>query len=281
MSLKPKIKKHPCFSESAHAKFARIHLPVAPLCNIGCKYCIRAINKAEDRPGVASRIISPKEAFLKVKKAMRILPLTVVGIAGPGDPLANQETFKTLQLIDKEFPKLMKCMSTNGLLLLDYVDLLKKLRLATLTVTVNAIKPKTAAKIYDFIILNGKTYQGLEAAKILLKRQAEGIKGAIRRGIPVKINTVLIPQINRQEIPRIAKLYGAMGAKIMNIIPLIPIHRLALKRAPTCKELREARDKSERYIQQFRRCKQCRADALGIPGLERKDFSSPTEYFHF
>jgi nitrogen fixation protein NifB len=230
---------------------------------------------------VASRIISPQEALSKVRKAMRIFPLTVVGIAGPGDPLANQETFETLQLIDKEFPKLMKCISTNGLLLLDYIDLLKKLRLATLTVTVNAVEPKTAAKIYDFIFFNGKTYKGLEAAKILLKRQTKGIKEAIRRGIPTKINTVLIPQVNMQEIAQIAKLYGVMGAKIMNIIPLIPIHRLALKRAPTCEELRKIRDKSQRYIEQFRRCKQCRADALGIPGLERKDFSSPTEYFHF
>ena len=26
--------KHPCFSKEAHGKFGRIHLPVAPRCNI-------------------------------------------------------------------------------------------------------------------------------------------------------------------------------------------------------------------------------------------------------
>jgi len=276
-----KIKKHPCFSESAHLKFARIHLPIAPLCNIGCKYCIRSINKVENRPGVASEILSPKQALDKVRKAVKTYLLTVVGIAGPGDPLANKETFETFQLIDQEFPKLMKCLSTNGLLLLDYINLLRKLKLSTLTVTVNAVHPETAAKIYDFIILEGKSYRGLEAAKILLERQTAGVKEAVKAGITTKINTVLIPQINMKEIPQIAKLYGAIGAKIMNIMPLISIYRMASKRPPTCNELRDIRDKCERYIPQFRHCKQCRADALGIPGLERKDFSSSTEYFHF
>ena len=78
---------HPCFSLAAHNKFARIHLPVAPLCNIGCKYCIRALNKVENRPGVASAIVSPEEALERVKAAKARLPLTVVGIAGPGDAL--------------------------------------------------------------------------------------------------------------------------------------------------------------------------------------------------
>lgn len=281
MTNKVKIKKHPCFSEGAHFKFARMHLPVAPLCNIGCKYCIRSINKVENRPGVASKILSPKDALQRVRKAIKTLPLTVLGIAGPGDPLANEATFKTFHLIDREFPKLMKCLSTNGLLLLDYISLLKKLRLSTLTVTVNAILPKTLEQIYDFIILDGMTYKGFEGAKILLERQIAGIREAIKSGITTKINTVFIPEINLKEIPKIAKLYGSIGAKMMNIMPLIPIYKMASKRAPTCEELRRIREKCERYIEQFRRCKQCRADALGIPGLERRDFSMPTEYFHF
>ena len=281
MTDKLKIAKHPCFSKKAHLKFARIHLPVAPLCNIGCKYCIRAINKVENRPGVASRIITPKQALERVRQAVKLYPLTVVGIAGPGDALANKETFQTFELIDKEFPRLMKCISTNGLLLPDYVDRLKKLKISTLTVTVNAVTPKVAAKIYDFVILDGKSYKGLKAAEILVSRQKQGIKKAILAGITTKINTVLIPQINMKEIPKIAKFYSGLGADIMNIMPLIPIHRMAAKKPPTCEQLGMIRDKSEKYIKQFRHCKQCRADAVGVPGFERKVLSCPTEYFHF
>ncbi|MBD3230391.1 MAG: hypothetical protein GF329_19585, partial [Candidatus Lokiarchaeota archaeon] len=54
---------HPCYSEKAHFKVGRIHLPVAPKCNIQCKYCKRGINKVEYRPGVANAILKPKEAL--------------------------------------------------------------------------------------------------------------------------------------------------------------------------------------------------------------------------
>ncbi len=275
------LEKHPCWNEKAHLTFARIHLPVAPLCNIGCKYCIRAINKVENRPGVASNILDPQQALERVREAMRIYPLTVVGIAGPGDALANEATFKTFEMIDNEFPELMKCLSTNGLALPDNVDRLKELKIATLTVTVNAVTPETASKVYDFVILDGKSCNGLEAAEILVNRQKEGITMAVQAGITTKINTVLIPEINMEEIPGIAQFYAGVGADIMNVMPLIPIHRMASMEPPNCEQLRVIRDTCEKHIKQFRHCKQCRADAVGVPGFEKKDLSCPTEYFHF
>lgn len=36
-----KIKDHPCYSEEAHHYFARMHVAVAPACNIQCNYCNR------------------------------------------------------------------------------------------------------------------------------------------------------------------------------------------------------------------------------------------------
>ncbi|MGE5894530.1 MAG: nitrogenase cofactor biosynthesis protein NifB, partial [bacterium] len=51
-------KTHPCFSKEAHFKFGRIHLPVAPACNIQCRYCIRKFDCAnESRPGVTSTVL--------------------------------------------------------------------------------------------------------------------------------------------------------------------------------------------------------------------------------
>ena len=50
---------HPCYSEKAHFTTARIHLPVAPRCNIQCNYCIRKLDKCEHRPGVAGAILNP------------------------------------------------------------------------------------------------------------------------------------------------------------------------------------------------------------------------------
>ncbi|MBG3878744.1 radical SAM protein, partial [Desulfovibrio oxamicus] len=81
--------RHPCFTAGAHGTHARIHLPVAAACNIRCGYCDRrhdCVN--ESRPGVTSRVLDPTEAAQLVDRAVAALPhLSVVGIAGPGDPL--------------------------------------------------------------------------------------------------------------------------------------------------------------------------------------------------
>ena len=284
MDNKAIIEKHPCFSESAHTCFARVHLAVAPMCNIACRFCIRSLNKSENRPGVATRILASKDAVTVVERAMEKFPVSVVGIAGPGDPLFNPATFETFELIDKKFPALLKCLSTNGLLLKDRLEELKRINLSTLTVTVNAMTAKTAARIYDFISVDGKTYRGEKAGAIMVDRQKEGITAALGYGIPVKINTVFVPKINAKEIPAIAKHYGRRGANIMNIMPLIPINKMAGYRPPNDLELEEMRSRCEQYLPQFRSCKQCRADAVGIPAFEKKcapGATNSTDYFHF
>jgi len=218
------LERHPCFSEAAHMKYGRVHLAVAPICNISCKYCIRALNKREDRPGVAEKILTPEEALKKIEEARKIYPITVAGIAGPGESLANNETFETFRLIDKFHPDLIKCLSTNGLLLLDCIERLKELKVNTITVTCNTLDPKTGERVYNFVNYKGATYTGKEAAEVLIKSQMEGVKEAVKAGFLIKINTVLIPDINQEEMEEIARVYAALGVKIMNIMPLIPIH---------------------------------------------------------
>ncbi len=49
------ITRHPCFNESAKGTCGRVHLPVAPECNIKCNYCNRKYDCVnESRPGVTS-----------------------------------------------------------------------------------------------------------------------------------------------------------------------------------------------------------------------------------
>ena len=90
-----KIQEHPCYSEKASHTFGRAHLPVAPKCNVQCNYCIRKFDCVnESRPGFTSEILKPKQALEKVKEIISQYHfIKVVGIAGPGDPLDNEETF--------------------------------------------------------------------------------------------------------------------------------------------------------------------------------------------
>ncbi|MGZ3317403.1 MAG: nitrogen fixation protein NifB, partial [Isosphaeraceae bacterium] len=106
------LSKHPCFDSKARHEFARVHLPVAPKCNIQCNYCDRQYDCCnESRPGVTSTVLSPKQALEYYKQVRQRVPdLAVVGIAGPGDPFANaSETMETLTLIRQEDPDVLLC----------------------------------------------------------------------------------------------------------------------------------------------------------------------------
>ena len=264
-------KVHPCFNEIAHDKVARLHLPIAPKCNTRCNFCGRGVTQKPHQPGQTKSIMKPTEALEYTREMVKEMPeLNVVGVAGPGDPLANIETLEAFELLNTdEFKDFIKCVSTNGINLPKYAQKLYDVGVRALTVTVNSIRHETGAQIYKFVLFNGKKYDGIEAAKLIIENQLKGIEMAAKLGMVIKVNTVLIPGINDAEIEDIAREVSKRGATMMNIMPLIPAHDFADRRPPTCKELDEARAKADKYLAQFRVCKQCTADARGIPGRER------------
>jgi len=257
---------HPCFGGHKN-NTGRIHLPVCPGCNIACKFCDRTINDVEERPGVTSTILTPEKSISVLKKALEICPeIKVAGIAGPGDTLATDYGLETFRLVKEQFPDLIKCMSTNGLLLYERADEILEVGVDSLTVTVNAVDPEIEAQLNDYVIYHGQKYEGIEGAKILIENQLKGIKKLADAGMTIKVNTVLVPEINGDHIEEIAKTVSSLGAKIYNIIPLIPQAKLADCKAPVCAEIDAARTKASKYIDVFRHCQHCRADAVGVPG---------------
>ena len=265
-----KIQEHPCFSKKAAHFFGRMHLAVAPKCNIQCNYCIRKFDCVnESRPGVTSKVLTPQEALERVREVLeRVHYIKVVAIAGPGEPLYNEETFKTFRLVKDEFPYLLRCMSTNGLLLPDRIDDLEELGIGTLTVTLNAVDPAIGKNIYSFVNYHGKIYRGEEGAEVLLRNQLEGIREAVKRKILVKVNTVLIPTVNDKHIVDIAEKIGEMGVYMQNIMPLIPQFKFAHIAPPTPHEKKEMQEKCSEYLMQMTHCRQCRADAIGKLGKD-------------
>ena len=261
-------KRHPCLGGHSNVTAGRLHLPVSPVCNIGCKFCTRAYNKSEIKPGVTSLVLKPEEAVETVRKAKELCPeLTVVGIAGPGDTLANNQALKTFALVKENFPELICCLSTNGFRLPECVDEIARIGIETLTVTVNAVDPEIEAKINSFVIdERGFKHEGIEAAKMLIEKQLTGIRLAAEKGIVVKINSVLVPGINDEHIPEVARVTSELGASILNIIPLIPQNEMKDIPAPNCADLEAVRMEAGKYLEVFRHCQHCRADSLGIPG---------------
>jgi nitrogen fixation protein NifB len=251
----------------------RVHLPVSPLCNIHCRFCRRSFNKFENRPGVSAELLKPEKAAELVGRALERCPeITVAGIAGPGDTLASRHAIDTFAVIHRDYPHLINCLSTNGLLLEPYAEELPGVGVKTLTVTVNAVDPAILDRICSGIMLEGRLYRGVEGAGILIEAQKRGIKKAAALGLVIKINIVLIPGVNDDHIAAVAETAAGLGASILNIIPLLPQHEFADHEAPDCGALGKAREDAERFLPVFRHCQHCRADAIGIPG--KGDISS-------
>ncbi|MDR2178751.1 MAG: radical SAM protein, partial [Synergistaceae bacterium] len=253
---------HPCFGAEAHNKFGRLHLPVSPACNIQCRFCNRSINEKEVRPGVTAGILRPDQAVATVKKALALCPeITVVGIAGPGDTLATDSAIQAFRAVHEVYPHLIKCLSTNGLRLLDRAEELVGVGVKTVTVTVNAVDPFILDKVVSHIVFEGKKITGPAMGEVLTTRQLQGIRRVSELGATVKVNTVLVPGINDGHIEDIAKAVSEAGAHVYNIIPLIPQHELSHIEEPDCDMLQKAREAGEKYLDVFRHCKHCRADA--------------------
>jgi nitrogen fixation protein NifB len=199
--------------------------------------------------------------------------LSVVGIAGPGEPLANEETFETLELIRKLHPDLLLCLATNGLLAPIHMDRLKELGLEFATVSIAAVDPHVGKKIYSWVRWNGNVFRGEFGFKVLSQNQWQAVEMFVNSGIMVKINSVLIPGVNDDQIAKIAKKAADMGAHILNVMPLIPVKESDFEscRAPTGNEMKLVRDYCEAIIPQMRHCAKCKADAVG---LLKKDISA-------
>lgn len=265
---------HPCFSCTGAHRYARIHLPVAPDCNIQCKYCVRKFDcPNESRPGVTTRVLTPREAlerFLDARK--RLGNLNVVGIAGPGDALADFErTRETLRLIREHDPNIIFCISTNGLALPQYADELVELGVSHVTITINAVDVEIASKIYSYVTMMGMRYSGMAGAAMLVSNQLLGIKLMASRGVKCKVNCVVLPGINDHHIETLVEKVKSLGASITNIMQLIPVKGSTFEHLEpvSAGTLNDIRKRCEKILPQMYHCRQCRADAVGFLNEDR------------
>ncbi len=260
---------HPCFGKDAQHKYGRIHLPVAPRCNIQCNFCNRKFDcMNESRPGVTSGVLKPQQALDYLTEIVAKRPeIKVVGIAGPGDPFANpEETMETLRLVRAKHPELMLCLASNGLGIGPYIDELAELNVSHVTITITAVDPSIGAKIYAWIRDGRSPVRGEEAARLLIERQLDAVRRLKEKGIIVKINSIIVPGVNDTHIPEVARTVKELGADIMNCMPLVPVAGAVFEElpAPDAAMTARVRLQSGVHLNQMAHCARCRADAVGF-----------------
>ena len=263
------LDNHPCFNKKSCKDFGRVHLPVAPACNIQCNFCNRKFDCVnESRPGVTSSILSPDQAMAYLADVVAAKPNTsVVGIAGPGDPFANgDKTMETLTRVRAAYPEMLLCVATNGMNIYPYLDELKAINTTHVSITINAVDPDVGAKIYSWVRDGKRSVGPAQGAKLLLERQLAAVEGLKERNIMVKVNSILLPGINDDHMIAVARKMGEMGVDIFNIMPYFPtkgsnFENLEEPGKEVVKELRKA---AQVFVPQMTHCKRCRADAVGL-----------------
>ena len=190
-----------------------------------CNFCNRKFDCVnESRPGVTSAVLSPDQAIRYLEYVMTTRKdISVVGIAGPGDPFANPfETIRTMELVREKYPEMMLCLASNGLNMLSYIDDIARLDVSHVSITINAVDPKIGAKIYSWI-RNGKRTTGPEeGAELILKNQLAAVEALKEKGVIVKVNSVVIPGINSDHIVYIARKVSEMDVDLFNCMPYSP-----------------------------------------------------------
>ncbi|TAK30107.1 MAG: nitrogenase cofactor biosynthesis protein NifB [Chloroflexota bacterium] len=265
------LENHPCFNDAVRDRYARVHLPVARSCNIQCRFCNRQYDCVnESRPGVTSAVLTPIQAFAYLRETLARDPRTsVVGIAGPGDPLAESTaTLETLTLVRDAYPDLLLCVATNGLKLPELAGELARLKVSHVTVTVNAIDPAIGARIYAWVRDGKRLLRREEGAGLLIARQLLGIARLKEHGVTVKVNTIIIPGVNDEHIAEVAHEVGKLGADIMNCIPLYPVKGSEWEALPIPPPsmIHRVRKAAGAVLPQMHHCTRCRADAAGLLG---------------
>lgn len=262
---------HPCFENDCMSN--RIHLPVAPYCNISCGYCNKKMDCInESRPGVTSTILTPKEAYIRYIEMNKIYKFAVVGIAGPGDPLANydatKETFNLINSYRKKnniIDEVKFCLSTNGLLLAQYLDELCDIGVTYFTVTVNSLSEIISAQIYDYVTYDNKMLKGINAVSLLKNKQIEAIEKMSNRDIHIKINMVYMEGINDSQVIDVAEMASFFKCELLNLIPMIHVKgtRLYNSQEIDWSHFNELKEEASSIIPIMNYCMHCRADAMG------------------
>ena len=262
---------HPCFYADARGKYGRIHLPVAPSCNIECAYCRRDYDCAhENRPGATGKLLGSEEALDYLERALKLMPqISVAAVAGPGDAFCSPHTtLRTLELIRKKHKDISLCVSTNGLNIKDFIPQLCRLNVRFVTITVNAVDATIGSRLCKGIAFADRAFRGIEAARILISRQLEAISSLKAAGIIVKVNTVVVPGINEDHVLFVAKKMGRLGVDLMNFLPLIPLKGTDMEsiEPPDEFKMRKLRQMANPHVSQMHHCRRCRSDAVGLLG---------------
>jgi len=178
-----------------------------------CFTCTRRADRAADSFGQGTSL-PPDDAVARATAAVeRGDDVSGVLLWGPGEPLVNASTYVVLRKLQWFYADLPVTVCTNGILLPDRLEELVRAGVSRLVLSINAVTPEAAERIYESVNYRARQYSGKAAADLVLQQQWNGLENAVEAGLSVTVYTAVMDGINAQEVNDISTRAKKIGAE--------------------------------------------------------------------
>lgn len=163
-----------------------LRLSLTDRCNLRCRYCV---------PAGGVQWLSPEKilTYEELERLTRVfsqLGIKKVRITG-GEPFARKGCISFLQHLKTSMPDLSLHVTTNGMLVHDHLDELKSLNIEGINLSLDTLNRQR----FKYLTGNDGLPQVLKT-----------LYGAMDRSIPLKINSVVLPDTTDDDIIQLADL---------------------------------------------------------------------------
>ncbi len=189
--------------------FKTLRLSLINTCNLGCIYCVSSEDKKSNTNDL-QKILSYTEIAFAVKKLHALLHLETIRLTG-GEPTLYKDLIPIISEIKKIGIKSIK-MTSNGYLLKNQLPELYRAGLTEINISLDAISNESFNKI---------------SGRKNIERILEAIDEALRVGIKIKINAVILRGVNDDQIIPLLKFSEERNItlRFLELMRMGPLHQ--------------------------------------------------------
>ena len=175
-----------------------LRISVTDRCNFRCRYCMPRERFGEEHTFLPRRAYLSFEEIRKVVNACKPLGLEKVRITG-GEPLLRPNLEELISNLKESGVEI--ALTTNASLLSGQVERLAEAGLDRVTVSLDALDPKTHAQMTD--------------SSIPVETVLDGIGAAVSAGLsPVKVNCVIQKGVNEDQVVPLVERFRGTGVTV-------------------------------------------------------------------
>ena len=187
-------------TEDSHGRPLRdLRISVTDKCNFRCDYCMPIEKYGHDYKFLPKNKILSFEEIIMIINAMIPLGLRKIRITG-GEPLLRKDLTRLIKMIRELGESFDIALTTNGTLLGKHASRLFNAGLNRVTVSIDAIEEEM--------------FQYMSNSSITPNMIVSGIQEAVRVGLEVKANTVIVKGVNESQILPLTELFYRLNVPL-------------------------------------------------------------------